>query len=276
MGFLDIFSRFDSHELCHQSIEKILVIFCFVGFGIVKQSQFDEFRIGEIIQREKVSASLFQSGAMGFERIRINARKHAARAVAETLVEVRVEIVGDEQVFVKKVARSCVRHKFVIEAVAMRSLIVGLSDVLYGHGFRTVGGAYPVGVRQIYSNRSGGIGIPCKNSGSYDFCCYAFHFVFTETRINGGVVLEPLGVGRYYFRAVRSLVVLEIYYRFKVACHAQRIVVALDESVDEVNTGIGIIHPENGIIVEIFQIAGLVILYETFDDFFLFGILGIF
>ena len=50
-------------------------------------------------------------------------------------MQVGMQVVGDEQVFVKEVTCGLVYYEFLIEAVAVRCVIVGLCYVLYGYRF---------------------------------------------------------------------------------------------------------------------------------------------
>ena len=54
----------DAVELGHESVEKVFVIFCLVGFGIVEYSEFKKLGIREIIEGEKVGAGFLESGAV--------------------------------------------------------------------------------------------------------------------------------------------------------------------------------------------------------------------
>ena len=69
---------------------------------------------------------------MGLEGVGVNTGEDAARAVAKALVEVGVEIVGDKEIFVEELAGGSVDYKFFVEAVAVRSFVVGLGDVFEG------------------------------------------------------------------------------------------------------------------------------------------------
>ena len=53
--------------------------------------------------------------------------------MAEAFVEIGVEIVGDKEIIVEELDRGFVDHEFLVEAVSMACLIVGLSDILDSH-----------------------------------------------------------------------------------------------------------------------------------------------
>ena len=60
-----------------------------------------------------------------------------------------------------------------------------------------------------------------------------------ETRVDGGVVLEPLGVGAEDVAALGGLVVLDVDQGLPGALPRERVVVVLDEAVDEVDRAEG-------------------------------------
>ncbi len=132
VGFFDVFAGFDAHELGHKAVEDILVVFGFVSVGIVEQTEFEQFGIGQIVEGEEVGACFFEGRTVGLEGVGVNTGEDAARAVAKALVEVGVEIVGDKEIFVEELAGGSVDYKFFVEAVAVRSFVVGLGDVFEG------------------------------------------------------------------------------------------------------------------------------------------------
>jgi len=50
VGLFDVLSLFDPHQLCHQSVPNVCQIFGLYGIFIWKESQFDHFRISDIIE----------------------------------------------------------------------------------------------------------------------------------------------------------------------------------------------------------------------------------
>ncbi len=57
---------------------------------------------------------------MGFQRIGVYTGEQASGGMAEAFVEVCVEVVSDEEVFVKEVGCLLVDDEFFVEAVAVR------------------------------------------------------------------------------------------------------------------------------------------------------------
>lgn len=55
--------------------------------------------------------------------------------MAETFVEVGMEVVGDEEIFVEKIAGGLVDDKFLVESVAMGCVIICTGDILDCYGF---------------------------------------------------------------------------------------------------------------------------------------------
>ena len=72
MRFLDVLTGNDASELCHQAVHHVAVIFGFVGFGIGEKSQFDEFGIGQEIEREEVGTVAIAAGIGATYRIGVN------------------------------------------------------------------------------------------------------------------------------------------------------------------------------------------------------------
>ena len=90
VGLLDVLARLDAHELCHEAVEHIFVVFGLIGVGVVAQTEFDELGIGEIVEGEEVGAGFFEWRSVGLECIGIDTGEETARSVAEAFVEVGV------------------------------------------------------------------------------------------------------------------------------------------------------------------------------------------
>ena len=133
VGFLDILARLDAHELGHEAVEHIFVVFGLVGVGVVEQSELDEFRVAEIVEGEEVGAGFLKGRTVSLEGVGVDSGEQASRAVAQTFVEVGVEVVGDEEVFVEKVGGRFVDDEFLVESVAVAGFVVGAGDVFESH-----------------------------------------------------------------------------------------------------------------------------------------------
>ncbi len=88
------------------------------------------------------------------------------------------------------------------------------------------------------------------------------------------MVLKPLGVGTQNGRALRCLVILDIYVTFPCALAAQRVVVILDESVDEIDSSDGILHPFDVELIPDLEITCLIVLDKQSQGTFLDIVLG--
>ena len=101
MGFLHVLARFDTHQLGHEAVEHVLVVFGFVGVGVVEQAEFKQFRVGKIVEREEVGAGFFECRSVSLESVGVDSGQQLAGTVAEAFVQVGVEVVGDEEVVVE-------------------------------------------------------------------------------------------------------------------------------------------------------------------------------
>ena len=99
-------------------------------------------------------------------------------------MQIRVKIIGQEQIFVHKLTHLLIGHELIIEAITMRSLIVSLGDIFNCHGLGAMGSTDPVGIREVDADRCCRIGIAGKNSRCDHFRSNALHFIFTETGIH--------------------------------------------------------------------------------------------
>ena len=95
----------------------------------------------------------------------VNAGEQTARSVAQTFVEVGVEIIGNEAIFLHQVAGGLVNNELFGEAVAASGDVVGLGNVFEGNGLGAVGRANPVGVGQVDADGGCGIGVACQDCG---------------------------------------------------------------------------------------------------------------
>ena len=71
MRFLHILTRLNTHKLRHEAVKHILVIFRLIGIRIVEQTEFQQIRVGKIIQGKQVGTRLFKRRAMSLKRIRV-------------------------------------------------------------------------------------------------------------------------------------------------------------------------------------------------------------
>ena len=155
-----------------------------------------------------------------------------------------------------------------------RGLVVGVGEVLDGHGLGAVVLADPVGVRQVDADRGRGVAGAADRRPGDDLGRDALDLFLLEPGIDRRVVLEPLGVGRDDVGPLRRRQVLEVDDRLPAALHAQRIVVDLGEAVDEVDERGQVADPEDGVFVELGEVARPVVGDEGLDDLLLLLVLG--
>ena len=122
--------------------------------------------------------------------------------------------------------------------------------------------ADPVGIRKVDADGRGRITVSGEAHGVDDLRGNALDGSLPEARVHGGVVLEPLGVRTQGLGAARGLEVLDIDIALPGALASQRVVVVLDESVDEVHGAEGVLHPFDVELVPLAEVAGAVVFHE--------------
>ena len=124
MGFFDSVARFDAHQLGEGSVLDITIIGGFVGVHVRSESEFYEFGICQIVEREEVGAGFFDGGTIGFQRVGVGAGKELSAAVTQTFVEVGVEVVATVAILQNQLASWLVDDEFLIHATTMSSLSI--------------------------------------------------------------------------------------------------------------------------------------------------------
>ena len=152
-------------------------------------------------------------------------------------------------------ANLIVNHELLVEAVTFGCLVIGVHEVVDGHGLGAVLLTNPVGVRQVDTDRRSGITIAGKNSRRDDLGGNAFHFLFLVFGVSRGVVFKPLCVLGNELCTLGGCQVFEVNHRFPCTGDTQRVGIGLCEAVDEVHATVKVLHPCNAILVEETQIA---------------------
>ena len=74
VGFFDVVAGFDAHELRECTVLDVGVVGRLVSIGRGRESQFGEFGIGQVVEREEVGTTFLDGGAVGLERNRCRCR----------------------------------------------------------------------------------------------------------------------------------------------------------------------------------------------------------
>ena len=144
VGLLYGSTRLDAHELCHQTIHHLSVVLSLVCLGIGEQSQFHHLGVAQVVESEEVGTGLLDGRAVSLQRIGVYTGEQFARAVAQALVQVGMEVAGEGIVLFEQLALHVAVYKFFIETVAQCCHVVRLGEVTDGHRLRAVCAAYPV------------------------------------------------------------------------------------------------------------------------------------
>ena len=81
MGFFDGVAGFDAHQLGEGSVLDVTIIGGFVSVHVRSESEFYEFGISQIVEREEVGAGFFDGGTIGFQGVGVGAGKELSAAV---------------------------------------------------------------------------------------------------------------------------------------------------------------------------------------------------
>ena len=81
VGFFDGVAGFDAHQLGEGSVLDITIIGSFVGVHIRGESEFYEFGISQIVEREKIGAGFFDGGTIRLQGVGVGAGKELSAAV---------------------------------------------------------------------------------------------------------------------------------------------------------------------------------------------------
>ena len=119
VGFFDSVARFDAHQLGECSVLDITIIGGFVGVHVRSESEFYEFGISQIVEREEVGAGFFDGGTIGLQGVGVGAGKELSAAVSQTFVEVGVEVVATVAIFEYQLTRGFVNDEFFIHSAAV-------------------------------------------------------------------------------------------------------------------------------------------------------------
>ena len=122
--------------------------------------------------------------------------------------------------------------------------------------------ADPVRIREIDAYRSGRIAVSAQCSGIDHLGGDALHRFLPETRVHGGIVLEPLGILAQDPCTLRGRMVLDIYKPLPGGLAAERVIVVLYKTVHEIHSPESVLHPLYIVFVPEFQVTCTVIFYK--------------
>ena len=223
--FLNVITRLNAHQLCHQPIHDVFVILRLVCFGITQQSELDQLRIGQVVESEDVCPRLFQRRTVGTQRIGIGTLEQLPRGVTQALVKIGVQVVGDEAILIDSRVLCVVPNEFLAKTVAERRLVVSLGDILNGDRLRAMILTDPVRVRQVDTDRSSRVAVSAQHGDGNHFGRDTLHLLLAEAGIHRRIVFEPLRVVADYPRAFGRLAIDEVGYRLPAGLHSERIAV---------------------------------------------------
>ena len=129
VGFFDGSTAGDAHELGNGAIQQIGIILALIGFGIGKEPQFHQLSGSHIVKGEEVGTGFFDGGGMSLEGIGTDTRQQLSGTVAETLMEVGMEVVAGRTVSTNHLARGLVDDKLVKHAASLGGTVVGLGEI---------------------------------------------------------------------------------------------------------------------------------------------------
>ena len=134
-------------------------------------------------------------------------------------MQIGMQIIGDKSVFLQSLALLVAPDKFFIEAIALRSSVVCLGDILDRNGFRTMIASDPVGIRQVYADRGCRIAIASQHGNRNHFGTDSFYLFFLKPFIYRRMIFEPLCIVADHFRPLRRLLVYKVHGRFPACFH---------------------------------------------------------
>lgn len=170
-----------------------------------------------------------------------------------------MQVIGQFAVAIHPFAVLGAQHELLVEAVAVGCTVVGIGDVVDGYRFRAVLLADPVGIGQVDADRRCGIAVAAEHRHGDDLGRDPLDLLLAVGRIDGRMVLEPLGVRRDDLRAVAGRRIDEIDVGLPRSLVTERVAVGLDEAIDEIDVRNRVAHPADVVAVELLQVAALII-----------------
>ena len=188
--------------------------------------------------------------------------------MAKTLVKVGVEVVRKFAILLHTSAVLLTKNKLLGKATTLRSLLVGIGDIVDGYRFRAVLLANPVGIRKVDTDWRCRIAVATEHSHCNNLCRYTLNLLFAICRIDWRVVLKPLCISRDNLCTTASLLVEEVYDRLPRRLVTKRVAIDLGKAIYEIDVRSNVLNPRNIEGIEIAQIARLVVLNQQTDGRF--------
>ena len=139
---------------------------------------------------------------------------------------------------------------------------IGFVDIVDGDGLRAVGRTYPVGVRQVDTDRRSGIRVAGKHSYRDDRSGYTAGILLLEAGINGSMRFEPRSLTADLRRALARLLITDMHERLPHPLHPEGVSIDFGEAIDEVHDRLRIADPMDRIAVVLLQLTLLVVFDE--------------
>ena len=264
MGFGVGTAGLHTGELDHETVADVVGVFGLVGLGVGHNAQLYHLGIGGVVETKEVCAGLFQGRSIFTHRGGAYSGEELAGAVAQALVEVGVDFIGQGSPLLGQFYLFLIIGELGEGAGGhlLGAVIVGVGDVGNGHGLGAVLLADPVGIGQVDANGRGRIAVTGQANGIDDLGADTLHGLLLEAGVHRGVILEPLGVGGQDLRALGGLEVLDVHVAFPGTLAAEGVIVVLYKTVDEVHRADGVLNPFNIEGVPLAEVSGLVIFYK--------------
>ena len=205
VGFLNLMTGLDAHQLRHQTVHDIGIIGGLVGFCIGQEAQVDELWVSHVIQAKEVGTGFLNGISIGLERIRVGTGQELAGTMAQTLVQVGMQVVTAVTILLDEGQRLWIDDKLFLETGTMGCLVIGIGDIGDGDALGTVLRPNPIGIGQVDANSGRGVFIASQHGRTDGIGRHALDLRFAETGVYRGMVLEPLGIARDGLGATGSL-----------------------------------------------------------------------
>ena len=264
----------DPDHLGQQAVADAAVIVGFGRFDRGQEAELDHLGIHDVVEGKQVGPGLLDRRMVALQSFHRDPGKKLAGGVAQDLVQVGVDIAGQGPELARPLQDIGRGGEFRSKPGGQGRLRVGVGDIAQGHGLGAVDLPDPGGVGQVDADRCRGIGGPAKLGGIDDLGRYPLDLLAPKAGVDRRVVLEPLRGRGDGLSPLGGFEVLEVDQGLPGGLAAHRVVVDLDEAVDEVDEGLGVGNPQDVVFVKLLQVTRLIIFDELLDDLSLLLVLG--